>query len=372
VVCHMGSTPRLHQFSPSLPHDGAAHSSTRLAWVAPIAPTPAIPSGMVCSFVVVMERAMKVDFASQAEKREQALTKKAGFACCIAKAGLPWLPVPVGGRLHGHRTATRHHDATMILPDATVKDRFAGKGCGTTPVCRAFTLVEVLALLAVLVILLALLFPTFSSWLALGKQNRCVSNLRAIGSAIHAYAGDNNGRLPGPGPNAILAQYSRGNFNDPRQISHFLLPYFGLSRDTTPATGTQRVAQFLCPAALEIMSEDDLASGICYGKVATRYNGEHIVIPNQRTLADGQVVEDYQPFGARSGGGPADNPAFAQPLRMSQILQPSRTIAIMDRVAVDPEGKLTAHGGHRNFLLMDGHVRRVPLDQILSANELKP
>lgn len=61
---------------------------------------------------------------------------------------------------------------------------------------RAFTLVEVLVVVAILGILAALLFPSIT-----GSQNRAKSakdagNLRAIGSALALYAGENNGQIP--------------------------------------------------------------------------------------------------------------------------------------------------------------------------------
>ncbi|RME94499.1 MAG: DUF1559 domain-containing protein [Verrucomicrobia bacterium] len=59
-----------------------------------------------------------------------------------------------------------------------------------------FTLVELLVVLAVLGILAALLLPALASARAAGQRAACVSNLRQMGVALHAYADDWNDRLP--------------------------------------------------------------------------------------------------------------------------------------------------------------------------------
>lgn len=64
------------------------------------------------------------------------------------------------------------------------------------PAPEGFTLVEVLAGIALLAILAALAFPVFRNGLNGAKQAKCSSNLRQIGLALMAYANDNDGRLP--------------------------------------------------------------------------------------------------------------------------------------------------------------------------------
>jgi len=60
----------------------------------------------------------------------------------------------------------------------------------------AFTLIELLVVIAVLAILMALLLPTLASAREKGLRTACLSNLRQIGIAIHAYAIDSDGRIP--------------------------------------------------------------------------------------------------------------------------------------------------------------------------------
>ncbi len=61
---------------------------------------------------------------------------------------------------------------------------------------RAFTLIELLVVIGILALLAAILFPVFAQVRAKGRETVCVSNLKQIGLAFHAYAQDFDDRLP--------------------------------------------------------------------------------------------------------------------------------------------------------------------------------
>src|SRR5947209_8045195 len=71
----------------------------------------------------------------------------------------------------------------------------------------AFTLVELLVVLGIIVVLLGLLMPVLKSARSAGRRAACLSNERQIGAAIVAYALDYDGTIP-YGPKAPPATAS--------------------------------------------------------------------------------------------------------------------------------------------------------------------
>ena len=66
------------------------------------------------------------------------------------------------------------------------------------PARRAFTLVELLVVMAIISVLLAILLPTLSRAREYARQVKCASNMRQIVLAILMYSNDNKGKLPIP------------------------------------------------------------------------------------------------------------------------------------------------------------------------------
>ncbi len=75
---------------------------------------------------------------------------------------------------------------------------------------RAFTLIELLAVLVIIAILAGILLPVFSSAKGSAKQSACLSNLHQIGAATLMYLSDYDGNYPyDAGP-----RVSPGTFSD--------------------------------------------------------------------------------------------------------------------------------------------------------------
>ncbi len=61
---------------------------------------------------------------------------------------------------------------------------------------NAFTLIELLVVIAIIAVLMAILLPALSRAKEQAKATRCLANLKQIGLAMHAYAGDYNYMVP--------------------------------------------------------------------------------------------------------------------------------------------------------------------------------
>lgn len=61
---------------------------------------------------------------------------------------------------------------------------------------HGFTLIELLVTVLIIVILAALIFPLGKGAIQKARSMKCISNLRVLGQALHAYIADNNGRFP--------------------------------------------------------------------------------------------------------------------------------------------------------------------------------
>lgn len=69
----------------------------------------------------------------------------------------------------------------------------------TSPRCLlrdAFTLIELLAVVAIIAILAALLLPAANSMIQKGREAKCVANLRQIGAGLASFAASYDGNLP--------------------------------------------------------------------------------------------------------------------------------------------------------------------------------
>jgi len=67
---------------------------------------------------------------------------------------------------------------------------------GTGRRVAGFTLIEMLATVAIVAVLAALLFPSLSSYKKAANRTKCTNNLRSIGAVWTSFASDNNGFFP--------------------------------------------------------------------------------------------------------------------------------------------------------------------------------
>lgn len=88
---------------------------------------------------------------------------------------------------------------------------------------RAFTLIELLAVIAILSLLLSLLLPSLNRARELARQAKCLAQLRSLGTAHHLYAASWDQRLP------LAIEFAGYQNISPKTLwTTHMLPYLGI------------------------------------------------------------------------------------------------------------------------------------------------
>jgi len=218
----------------------------------------------------------------------------------------------------------------------------------------AFTLVELLTVVAIVAILAAILIPTIGKIRRSANRASCASNLRQIGTALAGYCADHRNALPGYEKikDHTGTYYALGRSAGPvwwveggqptRDFVAQLLPYLSI---TIPAGSTSGVARVMvCPASP--MAGDSTPA-------ASYYLGTAVL------TTDGTLKRPFAYNGKRS-------------LMLGDIAFPPKAAALFDLdaeiLAQLHEGSVAGapatpvHDDVRNVLYFDGHVSAVTKD----------
>jgi prepilin-type N-terminal cleavage/methylation domain-containing protein len=118
---------------------------------------------------------------------------------------------------------------------------------------RGFTLIELVVVIALVVIIAALLFPTFSQARERARRASCLSNLRQISLAVLMYAQDFDEMLP-----RDVTQVGNQTVTDPCSSWN---PIGRLETKLEPYTRSTGV--FACPSARTPLVAWDSSRGVC-------------------------------------------------------------------------------------------------------------
>jgi len=198
----------------------------------------------------------------------------------------------------------------------------------------AFTLIELLTVIAIIGVLAAVLFPALAKAREAAHSSKCSANLHQVGIAIQTYVSDNKGSLPATGFFGIASYYSR----DQRNFQNSLLSYLSLPAATTWST-----------SSLTAMSHSEIFD--CPGYKGTE-GGKGYTLQQTVTAPDGTTMN---PWGAVSMTGKVT----IQPLKIAALPDGAWAIRDYEPEANQPNTGVLNHTGYRNTLYFDWHVGRV-------------
>ncbi|MDR1279871.1 MAG: hypothetical protein LBK99_03500, partial [Opitutaceae bacterium] len=199
----------------------------------------------------------------------------------------------------------------------------------------AFTLIELLAIIAIIGVLAALVIATVGKARQMAARTEGIAVMRGIGQALLLNINDNNGRLPGPLYWRQVAYYRE----DTRTLLHHLAPYLGAPRQPTfeilPAYRPK-----IWSASLDTNPDREKIPIYC------------VVRKDYTTL------HDFFPFG--------DPPTDLPPILIEDVKQPTKDYALCDIKKSDDSANLsflsndnsTIWGDIQHRLFFDAHVER--------------
>lgn len=220
---------------------------------------------------------------------------------------------------------------------------------------RAFTLVELLTVIAIIGILAAILIPTIGKLRATARNTQCVSNLRQWGAAVRLLSNDRKG---------LVALYNNlgaaSATSDPKIYS----PYFSQQNMIDPS-GASRPSQEVmsrCPTAVSDTADSAFRKR-CYA--FGRPAGYQRLDSSVFGLDPGSLISCYNVANAA-------NPARL--VLMIETQSPTESLITVDNgnssftdnvrpMQTNTNYGLVRHGGSVNVLFLDGHVATYSFSQ---------
>lgn len=163
---------------------------------------------------------------------------------------------------------------------------------------RAFSLIELLVVLAILALLVGILLPTLGGMRAAGRDTRCLANLRSLSASWRLYAADNDDLTPALGV----------PWSESPNWAVVVMRYTGRRTKTAETLPTGDAAILVCPSTQQRHAEVEMTR--TYAANVTGFAGA----PGDRGDFDAE-------------------PTFA---RFSRVRSPSVTPMLLDSAAIPP------------------------------------
>jgi prepilin-type N-terminal cleavage/methylation domain-containing protein/prepilin-type processing-associated H-X9-DG protein len=257
---------------------------------------------------------------------------------------------------------------------------------------RGFTLTEMLTVIAIMAILMALLFPVFSTSREKARQNACLTNLKQVGTALTAYAQDYD--------DVNVLSHDCGlswRVGAPVLFAHLLLPYTRStivyacgSHPTVPTFGNPNAGVSNIQVSYAINANNDAVIRLDCSIIDCRQNPPYqpppeclrlvgfagisrVRIPQpENRLALMEAPTENNPTLTPPNGWRLYNPA-TDPTTMDCWLQALPADNPIDcwtgQPVLHPAGR--RHSGGANYLFADGSAKWVSLLQVLQVQQVQ-
>ena len=211
----------------------------------------------------------------------------------------------------------------------------------------AFTLIELLTVIAIIGILAAILIPVVGSVRESARSSQCISNLRQIHTAFILYADDNEGRLP-YGGNRNEVRFS-DQLHSNLRWNGAIFPYMAETRNMSSDARRAYLFDFAqnAPTVFRCLSAGDDHQGYHYKSNirVTPQNQQRHVSRFESTVV---LVAD---------GGGSDGPANGFKIDPASA-----------RDLFASNGVSFRHNGSTNVVFMGGNVSRVKREELPPAS----
>lgn len=218
---------------------------------------------------------------------------------------------------------------------------------------NAFTMVELLVVIAVIGILAALLLPALAAAKERAWRTICVNNFKQVGTAIQLFADEYDDQLPGPIWQGVYEAYDD---QDTTRLPFYIATHLG---QPAPSLTPRSLALARCPSAARHWTAAPTGTPPMNLHQPLSYITSVQITTDQGFLS--------RPFGYPNSQLPSGNVDEA-PKKLREIANPSGSWAMTDAdqgnaslggVYYDLLPKKPAHGRVRNQLFFDWHIAPV-------------